>query len=148
MAKLFIVYYSRTGNTERMAKEIAKGAAKVKGVTVNLKPVAKATNEDLVDSDAIILGSPTYFRQMAAELKSYIDNSIAVYGKLDDKVGAVFTSAGTKSDGLKCLSSLYEALDCHGVNVIGKQMAVGRPRKTELTKLRALGEKVASTILK
>ena len=87
MAKLVIIYYSRSGNTEEMAEEVTKGARAVEGVEVVCKKAAEATSEDLLSSAGIIIGSPTYFRLMAAELKLFIDKSIDVYEKLGGKSG-------------------------------------------------------------
>ena len=147
MAKLVIIYHSHSGNTEKMAEEVAQGARAVKGVEVVSRRVEMATNEDLTSSSGIIIGSPTYFRQMAAELKSFIDKSIDIYGKLGGKIGGVFSSSGSREDGKKCLTSLYEALDCHGMKVIGKVLALEAPGEKEREECRRLGEKVAREIL-
>ncbi len=147
MAKLMIIYYSRTGNTKEMAEEVTKGARVVEGVEVVCKEVDEATSEDLLSSAGIILGSPTYFRQMAAELKSFIDKTIDVYGQLKGRVGGVFSSSGSPEDGEKCLISLSEVLDCHGVAVLGKVLAVVTPGEREREECRKLGEMVARRIL-
>ncbi|HID92776.1 MAG TPA: flavodoxin family protein [bacterium (Candidatus Stahlbacteria)] len=147
MANLLIVYHSCTGNTEKMAKAVAEGAKEIREVEVFVKKYNEATNDDLLNASGIIIGSPTYFRQMSAELKSFIDKSIDVYGKLKGKIGGVFTSTGTTSDGEKCLTSLYEALDCHGVNVIGKVLSVEAPGTKELEACRNLGRGVAKRII-
>jgi len=147
MAKMVIIYYSRTGNTEKMAEEVAQGARAVEGVEVECRKVEEATNDDFLSSSGIIIGSPTYFRQMAAELKSFIDRSIDVYGKLKGKIGGVFSSSGSQQDGEKCLTSLYEVLDCHEVKVIGKVLAITAAGEKEREECRKLGEKVARRIL-
>ncbi len=147
MAKLTIIYYSRTGNTEKMAEEVTQGARSVEGVVVACKKAKEATNEGLLSSSGIIIGSPTYFRQMGAELKSFIDKSIDVYGRLEGKIGGVFSSSGSRQDGEKCLTSLYEALDCHRVNVIGRVLAIEAPGEKEKRKCRELGAKIARKIL-
>lgn len=147
MAKLVVIHYSRTGNTEKMAEEVAQGARAVEGVEVVCRGVEEAINDDLLSSSGIIIGSPTYFRQMAAELKSFIDKSIDVYGQLKGKIGGVFSSSGCREDGEKCLTSLYEALDCHGVKVIERVLAIEAPGEKEREECRKLGEKVARRIL-
>jgi len=147
MAKLVIIYYSRTGNTEEMAEEVTKGARAVEGVEVVCKKAAEATSEDLLSSAGIIIGSPTYFRQMAAELKFFIDKTIDVYGQLKGKIGGIFSSSGSRDDGEKCLTSLYEVMDSHGVAIIGKVLAMVPPGEKEKEECRRLGEKVARGIL-
>jgi NAD(P)H dehydrogenase (quinone) len=67
MPKILIVYYSRTGNTEKMAKAVAEGARTVQGVEVELKYYT--TPEELVDLDAIVIGIPTYHHDMPIDIK-------------------------------------------------------------------------------
>jgi len=111
---LLIVYYSKTGNTKRMAEEIAKGAKKA-GVKVVVKEVEECNIEDLVKADGIVIGSPTYFSNVSWQIKKLIDESIALYRgrKLKNKVGGCFTSAGTRRDGLDCVRMLELAFGLH-----------------------------------
>ncbi len=94
MANVLITYYSQTGNTEQMAELVAEGAREVEDVQVDLRPVENVTPDDLLDYDAIIIGSPVYYGTMAAEIKSLIDESVVHHGKLDGKVGGAFASSG------------------------------------------------------
>ena len=94
MTSVLIVYDSATGNTEKMASAVATGAKKAKGVEVVVLKVDKAKMEDLVKADAIILGSPTYYGNMTGRLKSFIDKTNSIHGKLKGKVGGAFTSSG------------------------------------------------------
>jgi len=57
-----------------------------------LKRVEDAPNRDLLEADAIILGSPSYFRLPAWPIKKFIDESIEIYGKLKGKVGGIKNS--------------------------------------------------------
>ena len=134
--KTLVVYHSKTGNTKKMAEAIAKSCNGV------LKSVDEVKNKDFVNADIIVLGSPTYFRCMSAEMKKIVDKSIDIYGKLNDKKGFVFSSSGTKEDGEKCLKSLFEALDCHGVRVVDQILVVGKPNKNDLERCRQFGEKI------
>jgi len=99
MITVLISYYSRSGNTRAIARAIAKGASEVKGVKVRLKSARNTTLSDLKCADAIVLGSPTYYGVMAAELKDLIDRSVAIHGSLEGKVGAAFTSSGGVASG-------------------------------------------------
>lgn len=85
-----IVYDSRSGNTEKMAFAVAEGAKQVKGATPEVKKIDKASLEDLLAADGIIMGSPTYYGLMSAKLKAFIDESVKIHGKLEGKVGAAF----------------------------------------------------------
>ena len=115
MAKrLLIVYYSGTGNTERMAEEIGRGARRL-GVEVEVKRVEECSLEDLVEADGIVVGSPTYFSNVAWQVKKIIDESVVLYRKrqLKGKVGGCFTSSGTRRDGENCLKMLEIAFGFH-----------------------------------
>ncbi len=112
--KVLILYYSRSGNTEKMAKAIAE-AMKSSAVNVTIEDAGKFEISSLPNYDSIILGSPTYFSNVAWQVKKVIDESIVHYsgGKLKGKVAGIFTSAGTSSNGKDCLKMLDVALGFH-----------------------------------
>ena len=87
MAKAIVIYYSITGNTKEMA-EIIAGAMNEAGLSTECKSVDKVKAEDLLDFDAIVVGSPTYYGHMAAPVKQLFDDSVANHGRLDGKVAA------------------------------------------------------------
>jgi len=125
VAKVLIVYDSRTGNTEKMAKAVEQGASKA-GADVRLKKVAEAGLGDLEWADGIILGSPNYFGAMSARMKEFVEKSIELYGegKLKNKVGAVFTSAGGAGTGSEVTAlSMLTAMFAHEMIIVG---AAGR----------------------
>jgi NAD(P)H dehydrogenase (quinone) len=148
MPNVLIVYHSRTGNTEKMAKAISEGVKKT-DTNCTLKSYDETTNQDFLDADGIIIGSPTYFRQMSAELKRVIDVSVDIYGKLKGKIGGVFTSASCREDGEKALVSLYEALDCHGINVFGQGiLSIGNPDDEVIERCVEYGIQIANSLKK
>jgi NAD(P)H dehydrogenase (quinone) len=71
---VLVVYHSASGNTEKMAQGVAEGAKAVSGTKVILKPVSEAAADDLLSSDAVIVGSPVYFGNMSGEVKTFFDN--------------------------------------------------------------------------
>ncbi|MCK4996479.1 MAG: NAD(P)H-dependent oxidoreductase, partial [Thermoplasmatales archaeon] len=71
--KVLVMYYSRTGNTKKLADEIVKGVQQVDEVECILKSASEVTKDDFITSDGIIAGSPVYFGTMAAELKEVFD---------------------------------------------------------------------------
>lgn len=90
MTKLLIVYHSRTGKTEAMAKAAQEGAVSA-GATVNLKKVTEATSDDLLDCDAVIFGAPTNFGYMSGAMKEFLDQAyIALGNKAVSKPCAAF----------------------------------------------------------
>jgi len=156
LAKILIVYDSRTGNTEKMALAVAEGARQVEGVEVIVKKVDMTSLEDLLAADGIIMGSPTYYGQMSAKLKALIDESVKIHGKLEGKVGAAFTSSGGTATGAETtLLSIIKAMLIHGMIVQGRAddkhygaAAVEKPDKEELEYCRELGKRTANLVLK
>ncbi|MBS7642675.1 MAG: flavodoxin domain-containing protein [Candidatus Bathyarchaeia archaeon] len=119
MARVLVTYYSRTGNTRRLAELFAE-TLKEEGVEVDLKPVSEVKPEDLEKYDGIAIGSPTYYGLMASEVKKLIDDSVKIHGRLDGKVGAAFTSAGGYSTGAETtILSIISSMLVHGMIVQG-----------------------------
>jgi len=119
MKKVLVVYYSRTGNTEKMAKMIAERLAN-KEITVDLKRVEETEIDSLLDYDGYIVGSPNYFGTMASEVKKFIDESVKYYRKIEGKLVAAFTSTGMIGGGgeTACLDIL-KAFLIHGCICLG-----------------------------
>lgn len=119
MAKGIVIYYTRSGNTEKMAKIIAD-AMTAEGVETDCKNVDKVKPEDLRNYDAIVIGSPTYYGHMAAQIKQLIDDTVSFHGKLDGKVGAAFSSAANIGGGNETtIMGIIEALLIAGLIVQG-----------------------------
>ncbi len=120
MTKVLVLYYSSYGHIEKMASAVAEGVREAGAEAVikrvlELVPeeVAKksgfkldqaapiATVDELADYDAIIIGTPTRFGNMTAQMKNFLDQTGGLWaqGKLIGKVGAVFTSSATQHGG-------------------------------------------------
>jgi len=106
---LYIIYYSKTGKTEKMAMHIANGA-KNKGINTVLKKVEDITISDLTEADGIVVGSPTHYSNMAWQIKKFLDETILSFYSngysLRNKVCGLFTSTGDYNDGKECLRML------------------------------------------
>ncbi len=152
MPRMLIVYYSRTGNTEKMAQIVAEGAREEDGVEVEVKKVEDVKAEDLLEYDAIVMGSPVYYGTMAAELKQLIDDSVRFHGQLDGKVGGAFASSGGPGGGNETtVLDLLKALMIHGMVVKGMYsgdhygpIAVGAPDERSRKQCLAYGREVAA----
>ena len=153
---VLIIYDSKTGNTEKMAFAVAEGAKETEDVDVVVKNVNKTTNEDLLQADGIVVGSPTYYGQMSGKIKAMFDESVKVHGKLEGKVGAAFTSPGGVASGAETtIISILEAMLVHGMIVQGRARsghygaaAVGTPEERDTERRRELGRMVAKLVLK
>jgi NAD(P)H dehydrogenase (quinone) len=98
MAKGLVIYYTRSGNTKQMAEIIAKSMTDSNVQTV-CEAVDKVKVDDLLKYDAIVVGSPTYYGSMAAQIKHLIDESVVKHGQLDGKIGAAFSSSANIAGG-------------------------------------------------
>lgn len=129
---LLILYYTGSGNTERMARALAEGA-EAGGVKAAVKRVEAFELDDLRQADGLALGSPTYFSNVAWQVKRLIDESIELYGRkeLKDKVGGLFTSSGTERDAQDCLKMIEIALGFHHEMSLVKPGLIGLPRQPQ-----------------
>lgn len=138
---ILVLYYSRGGHTHEMAMQIARGVARVSGMTAEVRtvprvsPVTEATEpavpakgaiycsrEDLANCAGLALGSPTRFGNMAAPLKHFIDGTgdLWLSGALEGKPAGVFTSTGSLHGGQETtLLSMALPLIHHGMVLAG-----------------------------
>ena len=141
MAKVLVLYYSSYGHIERMAEEVAAGAreggadavvkrvpesvpedvARKSGFKLDQKaPIAKV--DDLPNYDAIIIGAPTRFGRMAAQMANFIDQTGGLWmkGALVGKVGSAMSSTATQHGGQETtLFSIITNLLHFGMTVVG-----------------------------
>ena len=148
---LLILYYTRSGNTERMARAIAEGA-EAGGVQASVKRVEECELEDLVQADGLALGSPTYFSNVAWQVKKLIDESIELYSgkELKGKVGGIFTSSGTERDARDCLKMLEIAMGFHhGMSLVqpGLICLSGQAKSETRAESQEYGRRLAAELL-
>ena len=151
MAKLTIIYYSRGGNNETMAKAVQKGALAA-GAEVNLKKVANATTNDILNCEAVIFGSPNYFSYMAGALQELLEQAFIDLADKDiEKPYAVFSCGGSQG-GKPAIDSIEKICNAFG-GKLGKfrfkksaegVSATEKPSPEILEKCEELGRKVAS----
>lgn len=151
--QILILYFSKGGNTRKLAEAIAKGVEEVEGVKAVLKKTSDVTKEDFSASEGIIAGSPVYFGLMAAELKKIFDDFVGIRKKMEGKVGAVFATSGDPTGGKETtMMSIIQVLLIYGMVIVGDPMSatghygvacVGEPdAKTEDNGIK-LGNRVA-----
>lgn len=150
MAKILIVYYSRTGNTKKMAFSISEGIRE-ESVDMIVKDVGETKVEELLDYDGIILGSPTYYGLPAGEIKKFLDESVKFHGRLDGKVGGAFASSGGIAGGNETtILAIIEALLVHGMIIQGNPggdhygpVSIGNPNDKVLKACKDYGKRIA-----
>lgn len=153
MPKVLIGYYSKTGNTEAMAAAIEE-TIKEEGLGVVRKSVERIEAQELLEYDAIILGSPTYYGTLAWQVKKLLDDSVKFHGKLTGKIGAAFSSAANIGGGNETtILSILEAFLIHGMVVQGEAkgdhygpVGIGSPDERALKCCKRLGKSVAALV--
>jgi NAD(P)H dehydrogenase (quinone) len=141
MTKVLVLYYSSWGHIEQMAYAAAEGAHEA-GAEVAVKRVPElvptevaqaahyktdqkapiATVEELPEYDAIIIGTPTRYGTMTAQMKNFLDQTGGLWaqGKLIGKVGSVFTSTATQHGGQEAtILTTLPVLLHHGMVIVG-----------------------------
>jgi NAD(P)H dehydrogenase (quinone) len=136
MAKGIVIYYSRSGNTKQMAQVIAK-AMNDTDLPTDCKSVSDVSPDDVFSYDAIVIGSPTYYGQMAAPVKQLIDDLVSRHGQLDGKIGGAFSSSANVAGGNETtILGIIEAMLISGMIVQGDPkgdhygpVSIGKPDK-------------------
>jgi NAD(P)H dehydrogenase (quinone) len=157
--RVLVVYHSRTGHTEQMAKGVVNGAQSVPGTRVRLKKVGEVTANDLFESDAVVVGSPVYWSNMSGEIKTFFDRWQFDFGvfpefKMKNKVGAAFTTGGQVSSGKEVtMLTILAAMLGNQMIVVSDGGAFGASATTEgdspgidakeMAAAQALGKRVA-----
>jgi len=141
MAEILVLYYSRNGATEALAREVCNGIDSVDGMSARLRTVPTvsavteavedpvpdsgppyATNADLDECAGLIMGSPSNFGNMAASLKYFLDGTVGDWfrGVAVGKPAGVFASTGSLHGGQETtLLSMAIPLLHHGMIVVG-----------------------------
>lgn len=150
--QVLILYYSKGGNTKKLAEIIAQGVESA-GAAAVLKNTQEVTKEDFLDSDGIIAGSPVYFGVMAWDLKRIFDEFVGTRKKMEDKVGAAFATGGHPSGGKETtIISILQCMLIYGMIIVGDPMSasghygvacVGQPDQSAEEYALKLGERVA-----
>ncbi len=140
LPRLLILYYSQTGNTEKMAQAVEEGAKSVAGVEVKVGYFARP--EELAEADVLILGMPTYHHTIGVGMKRLLDE-VAVKGiSLRGKVGATFGSYGWSGEAPRMLLDLMKTK--FEMDTIEPPLLIrNTPDENGLEECRKLGKTVA-----
>lgn len=154
--QILVLYHSKTGRTRSMAKSIAEGIRDAGDVQPLLRTTDEVTEEDFLQSDGVIAGSPVYFGTMAAELKSVFDRFIGTRKSMVGKIGAAFASSNHHSGGKEItMLSILQVLLIYGMLVVGDPLEsgghygaamAGDPTEKALQDAKLLGVRVAEIV--
>jgi NAD(P)H dehydrogenase (quinone) len=149
--EVLVLYYSNSGNTEKMARLVEEGAKKA-GARTRLVSIADAKLTDLDTADAIVIGTPTYYGLPAPDIITFINQSVKRHGRLDGKVGGAFSSAANIGGGNEtAILAILQAMMVHGMVIQGLTrgdhygpVSIGPPDERAANQCRVLGERVAN----
>jgi NAD(P)H dehydrogenase (quinone) len=157
---VLIAYFSQSGNTKTLAHAVEEGAKSVAGVRVLLLPIDQVSNKEVLEADAIVVGSPVYNANVAPEVQKFI-NSWPFEGRpLKNKLGAAFVTGGGISIGEEIVQlNLLHSMLIQGMLVMGGEeteaafgasaitgeapFQSGKVEEQFLAKARGLGKRVA-----
>jgi len=140
-SEVLVLFDSKHGSTSELANFISRGIESVSGMQARLRTVAPVSTvnestqdsipengplyvslDDLKQCSGLIIGSPSYFGNMSASLKYFIDSTTPIWlsGDLINKPAAVFTSSSSYHGGQESvLLSMMQPLLHHGMLMVG-----------------------------
>lgn len=168
MKRILVLYYSMYGHIESMAEAVANGARSVEGVEVDVKRVAETMPEDafkaaggktdqqapvaqpdeLKNYDAVIVGTPTRFGNMSGQMRTFWDQTGALWasGGLAGKVASVFTSTGTGGGKETTIMSVWQTLAHHGFILVPLGYADPNQEQMDISEVHGASPYGAGTI--
>jgi flavodoxin I len=144
MPKILVLYYSRTGNTEKMANAVAEGARNAGSTEVEMEYHVDA--DDLNRFDAVIVGVSTYHHDMPMDVKRLFEEAAEKGINLKGKTGAAFGSYGWSGEAPKLV---LEIMKNKFEMVITEPPLLARytPDQNSLNLCRELGKRVSETLI-
>ena len=142
--KILVLYYSRTGNTETMAKAVAEGAKSVQGAEVELG--YSVSPEELSGFDAILVGTATYHHDMPVGFKTFFEEVAVKNISLKGKVGAGFGSYGWSGEAPKLVIEIMK--NKFEMNVTEPPLSIRyEPDEAGLEKCKQFGKRIAESLI-
>ena len=142
MSKLVIIYDTGMHNTELVAMAIEEGA-KREGVETLLKNVNDADTSDILNADAVAIGSPNYKDAMMPTVNKFLKNLAEI--DLRGRVGLAFGSYGW---GLEAIDDIHNIMSSYGMEMVQDYGVKGKPEDEELDGCRKAGSQLACKIRK
>jgi flavorubredoxin len=142
LSKVLIAYCSMSGNTKTAAEAIADGARKA-GAQVTIKTGTDAQPNDLLECDAVALGSYDAFSYMGGGLKDFFDRAFyPTQGQVTDKPYVAFVTHGGGGRAIKSIESIAGYFKLK--KVADSMLVEGRPEGKAIDDLKELGAKLAA----
>jgi NAD(P)H dehydrogenase (quinone) len=162
--RVLVLYDSHSGQVARLAQAVAEGVRRVEGAAAVLRDIPRASRQDLLNADAIALGSPNW-SGITGAMKAWLDEQGDLWeeGALSGKPGAAFTAGRGRSSGAEftLLGLLHWMLAC-GMIIVGLPWsdlmrqsgsyygatATGDVQDADLVQARNLGQRLATVALR
>ncbi|TET41818.1 MAG: FprA family A-type flavoprotein [Dehalococcoidia bacterium] len=142
MSQAIIIYDTRSGNTEKMAKAIEEGMQEA-GVKVLSKRTVNAKADDLTNVDAVVLGAPTYHHDLIQSMKTFLFQMEKA--DLKGKIGAAFGSYGWSGESVQMMTDTMKHI--FGMSVIEPGLKIlRRPDESGLKQCQEFGREIAEKI--
>ena len=168
VTRILIAYHSESGNTEKLAQAIRKGAASVAGAEITLRKTADVKDDEIVSYDGILVGTPVQWSNLSAEAKKFLDRVGAALWKVkatgDGRTAGAFCTGGGLSMGkdvarLSILSAFLTmrfivigGVDADGFGTLGAEATTGTAdpgvSEKELEEARKFGDRFARMTVK
>lgn len=168
VTRILIAYHSESGNTEKLAQAIRKGAASVDGAEITLRKTAEVKDDEIVNYDGILVGTPVQWSNLSAEAKKFLDRVGAALWKVkatgDGRTAGAFCTGGGLSMGkdvarLSILSAFLTmrfivigGVDADGFGTLGAEATTGTAdpgvSEKELEEARKFGDRFARMTVK
>lgn len=118
--KILVLYHSPTGDTLKLAQEIAAGVTAHSSAKATLKSITDISPKDLASYDGIAFGSPVYFGSMSGEMKTFLDKTLELWKdkKLTGMPATVFLTAGSGAGKDLAMMNIWSTLASHGMLLI------------------------------
>ena len=145
--KTLIIYSSRTGNTEKLAKAVAEGAKQVPGVTVEIMRSESVTPEDVIGADGYAIGSPSHFSIMSGQILTLLTDLYFIREKIAGRPMAVFTTGAGGQ--VTALENIERIIGVFNPRFVKPGLAIeGATNEADRVQAAKLGEKLARAVVK
>jgi len=145
--KILIIYSSRTGNTEKLAKAVAEGAKQVPRVTVEIVRSESVTPEDVIGADGYAIGSPSHFSIMSGQILTLLTDLYFIREKIAGRPMAVFTTGAGGQ--VTALENIERIIGVFNPRFVKPGLAIeGAPNEADRVQAAKLGEKLARAVVK
>ena len=151
-SKILIIYDSRSGMTEKIAKVVAEGARRISGTAVQLKRADALNPKEAATADGYAFGSPSHFGIMSGKMLTALTDLHPMRLKMAGKPMAVFTT-GTGGQ-VTTLENIERIIGIFNPNFVKPGIAIetvpGRANPWKVDKAQAanLGTRLAKAVAK